>query len=91
MLVEASPFFVASGPIKVLSRFGLAVSQPVGRGLLLGHKPFGPFARGAKVSDGGHTETFANSGESAVARCPRHHQYSNTGKINVPEITPGVS
>jgi hypothetical protein len=54
VLVEASMVFVAPSALQVSSRFGTAVSEPVGRGLLLGLAPFRPFALNSKVYDGGH-------------------------------------
>lgn len=54
MLVEASALFVAPSTLQVLSRLGPAMSEPVGRSLLLGFKPFRPLALDPKVDDIGH-------------------------------------
>lgn len=47
--------FVAPSAVQVSSRFGTAVSEPVGRGVLIRLKPFRPFALNSKVDDGGHS------------------------------------
>jgi hypothetical protein len=52
--VEASLGFVVARPCRGSIRLGSAVSQAIGRGLLLGIASFGPLSRGSEIDNVAH-------------------------------------